>query len=43
MPPFESPIANAEMILSLPMAIAEIGFAFWLLIRGGKAIPIKIR
>lgn len=33
---FDSQIRTAEMILSLPMAFGEIGFAFWLIIRGGK-------
>ncbi|MBK8491291.1 MAG: DUF4386 domain-containing protein [Saprospirales bacterium] len=28
-------LATIEMVLSLPMAVGEIGFAFWLLIRGG--------
>lgn len=35
-PDFESHIKMAENILSLPMAFAEIGFAIWLIIRGGK-------
>ena len=35
-PEFESQIATAEMVLSLPMAFGEIGFAFWLIVRGGK-------
>jgi len=35
-PEFESQIKLAETILSLPMAFGEIGFAFWLIIRGGK-------
>lgn len=35
-PDFESQIKIAENILSLPMAIAEVGFAFWLIFRGGK-------
>ena len=33
---FETQIKAIEAILSLPMAVAEIGFAFWLIIRGGK-------
>ncbi|MFW5831321.1 MAG: DUF4386 domain-containing protein [Prolixibacteraceae bacterium] len=37
LPEFESQIATAEMILSLPMAFGEVGFAFWLIIRGGKS------
>jgi len=32
----ENYIRTAEMILSLPMAFGEVGFAFWLIIRGGK-------
>lgn len=35
-PEFGSYIKTAENILSIPMAVAEIGFAFWLIIRGGK-------
>ncbi len=35
-PAFENQIKTAEMILSLPMAFGEIGFAFWLIFRGGK-------
>ena len=36
-PEFENQIATAEMIFSLPMAFGEIGFAFWLIVRGGKS------
>lgn len=36
LPEFESQIESIEMILSLPMAFGEVGFAFWLIIRGGK-------
>jgi hypothetical protein len=36
LPEFENQVAIAEMILSLPMAFGEVGFAFWLIIRGGK-------
>jgi len=36
LPEFESQIKTIEMILSLPMAFSEVGFAFWLIIRGGK-------
>jgi len=32
----EQLLANIETILSIPMAIAEIGFALWLVISGGK-------
>jgi len=35
-PEFESQIKTAEMILTLPMALGEIGFAFWLIAKGGK-------
>lgn len=35
-PDFESQIKMAENVLSAPMAIAETGFAIWLIIRGGK-------
>ena len=37
LPTYQSQIATAESILSAPMAISEIGFAVWLLIKGGKA------
>jgi len=37
LPEFENQVATAEMILSLPMAFGEVGFAFWLIIRGGKS------
>ena len=43
MPNYITQIETVEMILSMPLAIAEIGFAVWLLIRGGKAIVIKVR
>ncbi|MCP9767986.1 DUF4386 domain-containing protein [Lacihabitans sp. LS3-19] len=29
-------VSNLEMILALPMAIGELGLAFWLIIKGGK-------
>lgn len=29
-------ILQAEIILSLPMALAELGFALWLILKGGK-------
>ena len=29
-------ISNLEMILTAPMALGELGLAFWLLIKGGK-------
>jgi len=35
-PEYESQLKTAEMILSLPMTVAEVGFAVWLIIRGGK-------
>ena len=34
-------IVMAELILSLPMAMAEIGLGFWLLLNGGKASALK--
>lgn len=37
LPEFESQIKTIETMLSLPMAFGEIGFAFWLIIRGGKS------
>ncbi len=37
-PEFESQIKTAEMILSIPMALGELGFAFWLIFRGGKPV-----
>ncbi len=33
---YEGSIETAEMILGLPMAIGEISFAIWLIIKGGK-------
>jgi hypothetical protein len=35
-PAYQSQIASAESILSIPMAIGELSFAIWLLIKGGK-------
>jgi hypothetical protein len=35
-PQYESLIATLETVLSLPMALGEIGLAIWLLIKGGK-------
>lgn len=35
-PAYLSQIETAESILSVPMAVSEIGFAIWLLIKGGK-------
>ena len=35
-PAFSEQIAQTEMVLSLPMALAEIGFAFWLIFKGGR-------
>jgi hypothetical protein len=35
-PNFEKNKALFEMILGLPMAIGELSFAFWLLLKGGK-------
>lgn len=36
LPGFESQIKAAEMLLSLPMTVGEVGFAIWLMIKGGK-------
>ncbi len=36
LPQFENQTATAEMVLSLPMAFGEVGFAIWLIICGGK-------
>ncbi|MBD3627999.1 DUF4386 domain-containing protein [Cyclobacterium sp.] len=35
-PGFTQPIAVIEMVASVPMALAEIGFALWLLFRAGR-------
>ncbi len=35
-------VETAEMILSLPMALAEIGFAIWLIIKGGRVYRNKL-
>ena len=36
LPSMEEIINRVEMILSLPMAIGELGFGIWLLVKGGK-------
>jgi len=36
MPSYADQVAAAEMILSLPMALAEILLAIWLIVKGGK-------
>ena len=36
LPELENQIKMVEMILSLPMTVGEVGFAIWLMIRGGK-------
>jgi hypothetical protein len=36
-PSLAEEIIMVELILSLPMAMAEIGLGFWLLLKGGKA------
>lgn len=38
-------IVKIEMVLSLPMALAEIGLAFWLILKGGKinVVPSKTK
>ena len=42
-PMYLDQIVRIEMILSLPMALAEIGLAFWLILKGGKinVVPSK--
>lgn len=35
-PTYGDQISSVEIVLSLPMAIAELGFAFWLIFKGGK-------
>jgi len=35
-PQFQDQIATIEVIMGVPMAIAELSFAFWLIIKGGK-------
>ncbi len=42
LPGLQSQITNVEMILSLPMAIGEIAFAFWLVIRGNKLKIVEV-
>jgi hypothetical protein len=36
LPEFGGQIAAVEMVMSVPMALAEIGFAIWLIVRGGR-------
>ncbi|GAA4396840.1 DUF4386 domain-containing protein [Nibrella viscosa] len=33
---YQDQLVKIEMVLSLPMALAEVGFAFWLILKGGK-------
>jgi hypothetical protein len=40
-PAYKVQISTIEMMLSLPMAIAEIGFAFWLIVKGGKSTSLS--
>ncbi|MFB6318381.1 DUF4386 domain-containing protein [Saccharicrinis sp. FJH54] len=40
-PEYIGQVEQIEMILSAPMAIGEVGFAVWLLIRGGKPLRTK--
>ncbi|MPR36971.1 DUF4386 domain-containing protein [Salmonirosea aquatica] len=42
-PVYLDQIVKIEMVLSLPMALAEIGLAFWLILKGGKmdVVPSK--
>lgn len=35
-PTYQDQIVTIEIVLSLPMALAELGFAFWLILKGGK-------
>ncbi len=35
-PAYKEQISTVEMALSLPMALAEVGFAVWLIFKGGK-------
>ncbi|MGA0556355.1 DUF4386 domain-containing protein [Larkinella sp. VNQ87] len=35
-PTYQDQIVKIEMVLSLPMALAELGFALWLILKGGK-------
>lgn len=37
LPRYDNITAVAETILSLPMAVGELGFGVWLLVKGGKA------
>jgi hypothetical protein len=37
LPQYDNITAVAETILSLPMAVGELGFGVWLLIKGGRA------
>lgn len=36
-------VAPVETVLSVPMAIAEIGFAVWLIVRGGRTSPVIVK
>jgi hypothetical protein len=36
MPDYDEYKGTGDMVLSLPMAIGELGIALWLLLRGGK-------
>jgi len=39
LPQYETTTLLIEKILSLPMAVGELGFGLWLLIKGGKTTP----
>lgn len=41
LPGYTQQLASIEMIVSLPMGLGEIGFAFWLLFRGGKRLSFR--
>ncbi|MBP2657908.1 MAG: hypothetical protein H6Q69_940 [Firmicutes bacterium] len=38
LPNYENYKATIELVLSVPMAIGELSFAFWLLFKGGKTV-----
>ena len=40
LPQYDNVTAVAETILSLPMALGELGFGIWLLIKGGRAAKL---
>ena len=42
-PMYLDQIVKIEMVLSLPMALAEIALAFWLILRGGKTNVVSLK